>query len=244
MPEHDSVLLTTLFVYKSDPERPQRFQALQSTSHPAPMFVVNPSQGISFLGDIALSFGDSAQDTISVLGDPSHVSLKTQDPLSIHSGVKLNAHQPDYFFNYYPLGVDILFDSSTHTIKKFILRTNLPSSAYFDLYRKCHFHIVPPPKKDAIKRINEGDKIVESDEEGDEAKYKAQVIDSDMKVRDLLLILPLTVISGRASVRFTAKTTRTRSSCRHRPTARLRVASTTRIVTSSLRSPKAAAWRP
>lgn len=45
----------------------------------------------------------------------------------------------DYFYNYYDLGIDVLFDKSTHTVKKVILHTNIPGHAEFSIYRKCAF---------------------------------------------------------------------------------------------------------
>jgi phagosome assembly factor 1 len=47
----------------------------------------------------------------------------------------------DFFFNYFELGIDLLFDKNTHTIKKFVLHTNFPSHCDFNRYRKCNFVI-------------------------------------------------------------------------------------------------------
>lgn len=49
--------------------------------------------------------------------------------------------EPDYFFNYFDLGVDILFDGRLHVAKKFVLWTNLPSQPDFVRYSKCHYCI-------------------------------------------------------------------------------------------------------
>jgi hypothetical protein len=46
-------------------------------------------------------------------------------------GVRLTG---DYFYNYTGLGLDILFDASSHTAKKFVLHTNFPNSHDFDMY--------------------------------------------------------------------------------------------------------------
>jgi len=40
----------------------------------------------------------------------------------------------DYFFNYFDLGIDILFDGVTNVVKKFILHTNFPSHYDFNRY--------------------------------------------------------------------------------------------------------------
>lgn len=64
----------------------------------------------------------------------------------------------DYFYNYFALGIDILFDIQTHIVKKFILHTNFPSHYQFNQYIsvttylttlryvKCNFRIpIPVP---------------------------------------------------------------------------------------------------
>lgn len=43
----------------------------------------------------------------------------------------------DYFYNYFQLGMDFLFDASTHTVKKFILHTNFPTHYEFNQYPFC-----------------------------------------------------------------------------------------------------------
>lgn len=48
----------------------------------------------------------------------------------------IGSHQPkDYFYNYFHLGIDILFDGSTHRCKKIVMHTNLPG--HFDFQRYC-----------------------------------------------------------------------------------------------------------
>lgn len=44
------------------------------------------------------------------------------------------SQQPnDYFYNYFHLGMDILFDGSTHRCKKIVMHTNVPG--HFDFQR-------------------------------------------------------------------------------------------------------------
>jgi len=38
----------------------------------------------------------------------------------------------DYFYNYFPHGIDILFDGQIHRIKKFVLHTNFPGHSDFN----------------------------------------------------------------------------------------------------------------
>ncbi|XP_033626369.1 UPF0183 protein C16orf70 homolog [Asterias rubens] len=93
-----------------------------------------------------LQFGDSAQDVISSLGCPSKVFYKSEDKMRIHSKT-FHKDQPrtsDYFFNYFTIGVDILFDAVTHCAKKFILHSNYPGHYNFNIYHRCNFEIALP----------------------------------------------------------------------------------------------------
>uniref|UniRef100_A0A8B9KSD7 Uncharacterized protein n=1 Tax=Astyanax mexicanus TaxID=7994 RepID=A0A8B9KSD7_ASTMX len=72
--------------------------------------------------DRNIYFGDSCQDVLSALGSPHKVFYKSEDKMKIHSPSphkQVPSKCNDYFFNYFTLGVDILFDSVTHLVKKF-----------------------------------------------------------------------------------------------------------------------------
>uniref|UniRef100_A0A8C1GMH4 Chromosome 16 open reading frame 70 n=1 Tax=Cyprinus carpio TaxID=7962 RepID=A0A8C1GMH4_CYPCA len=89
-------------------------------------------------------FGDSCQDVLSALGSPHKVFYKSEDKMKIHSPSphkQVPSKCNDYFFNYYILGVDILFDSTTHLVKKFVLHTNYPGHYNFNIYHRCDFKI-------------------------------------------------------------------------------------------------------
>ncbi|CAH8617480.1 unnamed protein product [Heterobilharzia americana] len=82
-----------------------------------------------------LTFGDSVQDVLSALGSPSRVFYKTEDKMKIHLPQPHRLVQPrksDYFFNYFSLGLDILFDAQTHEVMKFVLHTNQPGEYTFN----------------------------------------------------------------------------------------------------------------
>ncbi|XP_038050370.1 UPF0183 protein C16orf70 homolog [Patiria miniata] len=101
----------------------------------------------------ALQFGDSAQDVISALGCPSKVFYKSEDKMRIHSKT-FHKDQPrtsDYFFNYFTIGVDILFDAATHCAKKFILHSNYPGHYNFNIYHRCNFEISLPCVKAGLE---------------------------------------------------------------------------------------------
>ncbi|KAK3570432.1 hypothetical protein QTP86_019316 [Hemibagrus guttatus] len=89
-------------------------------------------------------FGDSCQDVLSALGSPHKVFYKSEDKMKIHSPSphkQVPSKCNDYFFNYFTLGVDILFDSTTHLVKKFVLHTNYPGHYNFNIYHRCDFKI-------------------------------------------------------------------------------------------------------
>jgi len=89
-------------------------------------------------------FGDSVQDVLSALGAPSREFFKAEDKMKIHSpGAYLKSIKScgsDYFFNYFTLGLDILFDAS-HRVKKFVLHTNFPGHYDFNIYHRCDFSL-------------------------------------------------------------------------------------------------------
>ncbi|KAM3580824.1 hypothetical protein VKS41_006881 [Umbelopsis sp. WA50703] len=52
----------------------------------------------------------------------------------------IEAAQPaDYFFNYFYLGIDVLFDGSAHVCKKIVLHGNIPGHFDFQRYKRCPF---------------------------------------------------------------------------------------------------------
>ncbi|CAH8631879.1 unnamed protein product [Schistosoma haematobium] len=105
----------------------------------------------------SLTFGDSVQDVLSALGSPSRVFYKTEDKMKIHLPQSHRLVQPrksDYFFNYFPLGLDILFDAQTHEVMKFVLHTNQPGEYTFNTYYRCLFEIPIPIVKSSKENTN------------------------------------------------------------------------------------------
>jgi hypothetical protein len=43
----------------------------------------------------------------------------------------------DYFFNFFDLGIDLLFDARCHSVRKMVLHTNCPEHADFNDYSKA-----------------------------------------------------------------------------------------------------------
>lgn len=92
-----------------------------------------------------LVFGVHVQEVITALGLPDQRYTKPATAFSsgrnASTALSTVLSEPDYFFNYFELGIDILFDGKLHVAKKFVLWTNLPSQPDFVRYSKCHFRI-------------------------------------------------------------------------------------------------------
>uniref|UniRef100_A0A0K2V117 Uncharacterized protein n=3 Tax=Lepeophtheirus salmonis TaxID=72036 RepID=A0A0K2V117_LEPSM len=89
-------------------------------------------------------FGDSVQDVLSALGAPAKVFYKSDDKMKIHSPNahrKISAQKSDYFYNYFTMGFDILFDAKSNSVKKFVLHTNYPGHYNFNMYYRCQFEL-------------------------------------------------------------------------------------------------------
>jgi len=94
-----------------------------------------------------LHFGASVEDVLTLLGAPSRVYYKDEDKMRIHSP---QAHRrapapfSDYFYNYFTLGLDALFDGKYHRLRKFVLHTNYPGHYNFNMYHRCEFKLSLP----------------------------------------------------------------------------------------------------
>uniref|UniRef100_A0A8C9VH63 Phagosome assembly factor 1 n=1 Tax=Scleropages formosus TaxID=113540 RepID=A0A8C9VH63_SCLFO len=93
----------------------------------------------------SIYFGDSCQDVLSALGSPHKVFYKSEDKVS-----SLISSTP--FTLLFVVFVcsdpcltstcgDILFDATTHLVKKFVLHTNYPGHYNFNIYHRCDFKI-------------------------------------------------------------------------------------------------------
>uniref|UniRef100_A0A3B5MBC4 Phagosome assembly factor 1 n=1 Tax=Xiphophorus couchianus TaxID=32473 RepID=A0A3B5MBC4_9TELE len=112
----------------------------------------------------SIFFGDSCQDVLGTLGSPHKVFYKSEDKMKIHSPSphkQVPSKCNDYFFNYFTLGVDILFDSTTHLVKKFVLHTNFPGHYNFNIYHRCDFKIPLVIKKGVFVFLRQWDQIQE-----------------------------------------------------------------------------------
>eukprot|EP01126_Amoeba_proteus_P005966 TRINITY_DN1205_c0_g1_i4.p1 TRINITY_DN1205_c0_g1~~TRINITY_DN1205_c0_g1_i4.p1 ORF type:complete len:243 (-),score=41.63 TRINITY_DN1205_c0_g1_i4:818-1546(-) len=160
MPEFDSVILVCMYMYVSDERDPRLISTMPVLRKP---LILSPSQGIMFPDiNATLSFGNTPQDVLTVLGSPQHISYKKSNPLSIHKGREKQEsceYQYDYFYNYFDLGLDVLFDATEHVIKKFVVHTNFPTHPNFNVYQKCHFQLLPPAQDGDQNEKDEGDDL-------------------------------------------------------------------------------------
>lgn len=89
-------------------------------------------------------FGDTAQDVAGNLGAPCRIFYKSEDKMKIHApntNRRPASKRSDFFFNYFTLGFDVLFDARTQRCRKVILHTNYPGHYNFNMYHRCEFHM-------------------------------------------------------------------------------------------------------
>jgi hypothetical protein len=75
---------------------------------------------------------------------PSSPLRQWTDPSPSHPHPHSDLTDEDYFYNYFRLGLDVLFDGEEHTVKKFILHTNFPTHPHFNRYVRCNYRIICP----------------------------------------------------------------------------------------------------
>lgn len=103
-----------------------------------------------------IKFGDDVQQVLSELGCPCKVFYKLQDKMRIHSTSpkKMNDTQhTDYFYNYFTLGIDVLFDGQLHQVKKFLLHTNFPGHYNFNIYYRCEFSLTLDGEDGSVTKV-------------------------------------------------------------------------------------------
>ena len=138
---------------------------------------------------VSLNYGTfTAQDAITLLGPPNEVYTKSDTRLNIHN----NRHHddidtgplsegiisleggvltiaPEYFFNYFSMGLSLLFSPArNHTLQKILLHANLPQSHAFHCFNRIRWILAiakPTRKHDATKEI------ITSESNFEEIKY-------------------------------------------------------------------------
>ena len=108
--------------------------------------VARPQHGITFKDrGIEICFGDGAQSVLDALGEPDGQYKKVDDKLKIHESPDgLDAPQKEalpYFWNYFSLGIDVLFDGKMHRVCKIKLHSNWPGHTEFHHYSRCNWEL-------------------------------------------------------------------------------------------------------
>ena len=119
-----------------------------AASHYGEPVAIKVNEGLYFEWRRSMvKFGASPQEIITLFGAPSQAFFKAGDKMKIHSTFKPGAGRSDYFFNYFDLGVDMLFDGRTHTLCKFVLHANQPGHFDFERYYRCNFQLLVPERR-------------------------------------------------------------------------------------------------
>jgi len=152
LPNGVSPVTKTIVIYSGDNHTDPILPPIAESSFYLDIVNVQISKGLEFTKrNCKLYFGSSTQDVLTLLGPPSQVYYKQEDKLKIHSaGPYAGTSCSDYFYNYFLLGVDILFDMNTHVVKKFLLHTNFPCHYDFYRYIKCNF-VIDSPNNSGLK---------------------------------------------------------------------------------------------
>lgn len=92
--------------------------------------------------DAPLPFGSNVQDVVMRLGSPEGTFYPGRDArLTDVTGDKDQRNV--FFYNYFSLGIDVMFDTNSASIVKFVLHSNVPHHKDFNTYAKCNFFVVP-----------------------------------------------------------------------------------------------------
>ncbi|CAG8623001.1 4756_t:CDS:2, partial [Funneliformis caledonium] len=158
------------------------------------------------------------QDLLVDIGSPLRTFFKEEDKMRIHSEDSSTNYSVesgdngdsnsspnvedrsrggdaiDYFYNYFHLGFDVLFDGSTHRCKKIVLHGNVPGHFDFQRYKRCPYKILLPKVSSNSQISNEVAKLeVLEDDDNQSTSQSPQIVDdfitSEMKmdqIRDLL----------------------------------------------------------
>ncbi|KAH6586014.1 hypothetical protein BASA50_000957 [Batrachochytrium salamandrivorans] len=112
--------------------------------------IVNPCSGLKFtLRGGSVELGATCQDVLAEIGKPEDIVDKKQGKMDIHRNTsdKLLMN-PSYIWNYFSMGIDIVFDGTFHRVTKMILHTNMLGHHDVNKYAACNFDIVMGTQSD------------------------------------------------------------------------------------------------
>eukprot|EP01100_Stratorugosa_tubuloviscum_P004572 TRINITY_DN2149_c2_g1_i2.p1 TRINITY_DN2149_c2_g1~~TRINITY_DN2149_c2_g1_i2.p1 ORF type:complete len:433 (-),score=132.97 TRINITY_DN2149_c2_g1_i2:70-1368(-) len=170
-PDRTSIIASTMKVFYGKSYIQSLLPSLPQNNLYLEPIITIISQGILFSKrNRIIDFDSSVQDVLSELGPPNHVYYKEEDKMRIHSGQgNFGTGCGDYFFNYFNLGVDFLFDIITHEVKKITLHTNFPLHYDFSRYTKCNFSILTKlNEKQSTKTQNSNNTNTNNDQSNDD----------------------------------------------------------------------------
>ncbi|CAG8518124.1 9392_t:CDS:10 [Paraglomus occultum] len=147
------------------------------------------------------------QDLLVEIGPPLRIFYKEDDQMKIHSeengksadfgnhmtnAAVTDAALPsgedgqaiDYFYNYFHLGFDVLFDGSTHRCKKVVLNGNVPGHYDFQRYKRCPYKILVPSNV-ASSISDESNQAAQLSVEDVDENYENNYIAPEMKIEEI-----------------------------------------------------------
>lgn len=101
-------------------------------------------------GQRKVLFGDTMQSVLTELGAPDSCYYRTFDNYEMFLPMpermpqldqQVSCHRTDMFFNYFNLGMDVVFDAVSMGVKKFVLHASPPEAVEFESYSRCHFRL-------------------------------------------------------------------------------------------------------
>ena len=144
LPDNSSPLLDHLILFEG--ERPN---LISSKIDPKEKIQVDLMREIVKVKGGELKIGiSSPQDVISILGTPNEIIQKGENKMKIHHNIssKTDHLKNCCLYNYFDLGMDIIFDFENYRIISIILHTNLISHPDFSVYSKCNFSVSLDPE--------------------------------------------------------------------------------------------------
>jgi len=133
-------LLTRLFVFHGETIRSCTIPDLPEFSDYFMQVEVQPQRGLYFVSQKQnIDYHSHVQHVLGILGAPDKIFEHRAG--EERKGEKLAYCLFPYFYNYFRLGLSIMFDSKSNRAIKFILNTNLIDRPDFGIWRKCNFTI-------------------------------------------------------------------------------------------------------
>ncbi|KAI3378145.1 hypothetical protein SNEBB_007089 [Seison nebaliae] len=124
--------------------------------------------------DRFIRFGDKAIHVLTILGSPDNVYYSSKGP---NDQMQTDEDEVQYYFyNYFEYGLDLMFDTRTHLLHRFIFHTNCPAHYDVDTYEICRFNF------DCISSIDPSNNVsyitLEPDSNWREIEQKLRQIDN------------------------------------------------------------------